>query len=259
MQLSGKVIVITGNSSGIGQFLFDRWKTSNTVIGLSRSGTENTIRCDLADPVQIDRAAKEIADKYGKVDVLVNNAGYGITSACETLTDDEIFRMIDVNLSAAMLLTKRILPLMGEGGKIINISSACALFPLPYRTLYSSVKAGLHAYSMGLAMELSDVGISVTSVCPGDIKTPFTVNRESNYTDNPRYGDKVRKADEKVAARHEKRMDCAKASARIAKICEKRKPKPFYIVGAKYKVLYLLKRLFPTSWFVAAAKKWANG
>ena len=253
--MQDKIIVITGSSSGIGKFLLEYFSKDNTVVGLCRSGGENAIVCDISSNADLDNAVNIIKEKYGRVDVLINNAGYGLTGACEMLSDEEIKKIFDVDLMGAIYLTKRILPLMGRGGKIINISSACALFPLPYRTMYCSVKAGMNLWSQGLTMELKDAGIDVTSVCPGDIKTPFTTNRIHDYATNERYGDAMQRADKKVERKYNSRMELSYAGKKIAKICEKKKLKPMYIVGAKYKVLYFFKRLFPLSVFMYFTRK----
>ena len=253
--MKDKIIVITGSSSGIGKYLADYFSKDNTVVGLCRSGGDNAIVCDIASNTDLDNAVEIIKQKYGRVDVLINNAGYGLTGACEMLKDEEIKRIFDVDLMGAIYLTKRILPLMQSGGKIINISSACALFPLPYRTMYCSVKAGMNLWSQGLTMELEDCGIAVTSICPGDIKTPFTTNRKHDYATNERYGDAMQRADKKVEKKYNSRMELSYAGGVIAKICEKKKLKPMYIVGSKYKFLYFLKRIFPLSTFMHFTQK----
>lgn len=253
--MKDKVIVITGSSSGIGKYLSEYFSLNNTVIGLCRSGGENAIVCDISSNSDLDNAVEQIKTKYGKVDMLINNAGYGLTGACEMLSDEEIKKIFDVDLMGAIYLTKRILPLMDRGAKIINISSACALFPLPYRTMYCSVKAGMNLWSQGLTMEVKDAGIQVTSICPGDIKTPFTTNRKSDYATNERYGDAMQRADKKVENKYNSRMELDYAGSIIAKICKKKKLKPMYIVGAKYKILYFLKRIFPLSTFMYFTSK----
>jgi short-subunit dehydrogenase len=255
--MKGKFIVITGNSSGIGKRLFDSLGKDNTVVGLCRSGGENSIVCDISSIESIERAVEQIKKMTSRVDVLINNAGYGLTGACELLTDEAIKRIFDVDEMGAIYLTKRLLPLMDKGSKVVNITSACALFPLPYRTMYCASKAGMHMYSLGLKMEVEPFGIDVTSICPGDVKTPFTVNRLHEYPESERYGDRIRKADEKVASRNDKRMDEKKVCDKIYKIIDKAKYKPFYIVGAKYKVFWFFKKILPESVFTFFIKKFA--
>ena len=255
MKFIGKIIIITGASSGIGKRLKEYFGQENTVISLSRSSVYPDIACNLSDDESINAAAEEIKKRFGKVDVLVNNAGYGLYGAAELLGDEQIEKQFSANLTGAILLTKRLLPMMSKGSKIINVSSACALFPLPFRTMYCSSKAGLSMFSHGLKMELHPYGIDVTAICPGDIKTTFTKNRVKNYSTNRRYGERISLADEKISSREKKRMPEDYAVKKIIKIIEKKKYKPMYIVGKKYKFLYFLYRITPHSLFFAATRK----
>ena len=257
--MENKIIVISGSSSGIGKYLMEYYGKNNTVIGLCRSGGENAIVCDVSSVTDIENAVTAIKEKHGRVDVLINNAGYGLTGACETLKDEEIKKIFDVDLMGAIYLTKKILPIMNDCGKIINISSACALFPLPYRTMYCASKAGLSMFSHGLRMELKRAKIDVTAICPGDIKTPFTKNRLHDYDTNERYKDEMIRADKKVENKYEKRMELDYACKKIVRIIDKKKYKPEYIVGRKYKVLYFFKRILPLSLFLRFTRKVAVG
>lgn len=255
MNISGKVIVITGGSSGIGKRLYDYFKKDNTVVSLSRSDSSPNISCDLSDNGQIQAAIEKIKERFGKVDILINNAGYGLYGATELLSEEEIERQFSVNLTGSILLTKGILPLMSSGGKIVNVSSACALFPLPFRTMYCSSKAGLSMFSHALRMELAPYKIDVTAICPGDIKSNFTKNRVKNYSTSDRYGDRIACADQKISSREHKRMDEGKAVNKIAKIIERKRFKPMYIVGGKYKLFYFLYRILPHGLFMKVVGK----
>lgn len=251
-----RIVVITGSSSGIGKYLADYFtKKGDTVIGLCRTPSDKSIRCDISDITSINDAVDCIRRSHSKVDILINNAGYGITGACECMADEQIKKIFDVDLMGAIYLTKRILPLMTKGGKIINISSACALFAVPFRTMYCSSKAALSMWSDGLKMELYPSGIDVTAICPGDVKTPFTVNRLADYSTNERYNDAMIRADKKVENGYDKRMSLEKVGSAIAKIIEKRSLKPLYIIGAKYKFFYFAKKFMPYSWFMRVTNK----
>ena len=252
---TGKIIVITGGSSGIGLRLKGMLCKNNTVISLSRSASGEDITCDLSDKESVNRAIEQIKSRFDRVDMLINNAGYGLYGASELLSVDEIEKQFDTNLIGAIQLTKGVLPLMNEGAKIVNISSACALFPLPFRTMYCASKAGMSMYSHSLKMELAPYGIDVTAICPGDIKSNFTKNRVKDYSTNARYGDRIALADAKINDREAKRMDEKRAVDKIAAIIAKRRYKPMYIVGAKYKFLYFLYRVTPHSLFMSATRK----
>lgn len=255
----GRVIVITGTSSGIGAELKKRFAAAgDTVIGLCRRPGEGDIRCDVSDEAQVKAAFDEIAARHGRIDMLINNAGLGLSGATELLPADDVRRVMDVDFYGTYRCCRAALPHMERGGKIVNISSACALFALPFRSVYCAAKAAVDMLSFGLRMELERHGIPVVTVCPGDIRTDFTANRIKIADGGGRYGDAPRRAAEKIDAREHKRMDCARAAGRIYRICDRKKG-AMYIVGAKYKVLWLCKRLLPTGLFVKATGRLFGG
>lgn len=252
----GKVIVITGGSSGIGRALMFQFGDENTVVSLSRNGKdERNIECDVTSMQSVTDAFKIIEQRYGKVDILINNAGYGVSGVTELLSEANVEGIMDVNFTGVFRVTKCALPLMKKGGKIVNVSSACALFALPYRSTYCASKAAVNMLSYSLREELRPLGISVTAICPGDVKTEFTKNRVKNLDGNERYGDVAVRADLVVSSREDKRMDVTRVAKRIKKITLSKKCKPFYIVGAKYKILYALKKFLPLSWILRATGK----
>ncbi len=243
-----KVVVITGSSSGIGKNLKKMFEENgDIVIGLSRSESQSptSFPCDLTDAEQIKTAFDFIGEKYGHVDILVNNAGFGISGATELVSENQIKNIFDVNFFGALTCARLCLPLMDKNSKIINISSACALFPLPFRTLYCSSKSALNMLSQSWDLELRPFGIRVVSICPGDIKTNFTKNREKSFETNKRYDNRIKNATSYVDNRENKRMSIDAAVTKIFKICNKRNPKPMYIIGAKYKLFYFGQKILP--------------
>ena len=147
---------------------------------------------------------------------------------------------------------------MKEKSKIVMISSACAVFALPFRGIYCSAKAALNMLSYSLRMELKPNKIDVICICPGDIKSNFTENRIKDVATNSRYGERVIKAQQKVDCREHKRMNLQKSGKKIAKIAIKKKG-PLYIVGAKYKFLYFLSKIMPQRVMLKATEKMFNG
>ena len=99
--------------------------------------------------------------------------------------------------------------------------------------------------SYGLRMELKDSKIKVCCICPGDIKTNFSKNRDKSYATNKRYGDKIEKSAKQIEDREPKRMTLNYASKKIYKVCQKKNPKPMYIIGKSYKFLYFLQKIVP--------------
>lgn len=247
--LKDKIIVVTGGTKGIGRELIKLFSPNNTVINLARSceGKENEIVCDVTDEAQVKAAFGQIKEKYGRIDVLVNNAGYGLSGAVEMLPTEKVDAQFAVNFSGVQRCLRHALPLMGRGGRVINMSSVCAIFPLPFRSMYCASKAALSSMTFGLREELRPSGIKVTAICPGDTKTSFSANRDKVFATNERYGKRIKSADDHISAREEKRMSPEKVGKKIAKLISKKRYKPFYIVGAKYKVLYALYKIVPLS------------
>ena len=242
-----RVVIITGVSSGIGAKLKEMFLyNGDTVIGLSRSVTQggHDFALDVTDKTSVENTFKKIAATYPKVDILINCAGFGLFGAVEILNEEEIKKQFDVNVFGLIWCVQSCLPLLSHGSKIINISSASAFFALPFRSIYSASKAAVNQISYGLYMELKQAGIQVTSICPGDIKTNFNKNRQSNLSTNKHYGDRIEKSFNHIQERAEKRMSSEYASKCIFKIINKKKLKPMYIVGKTYKLLYLCDRIF---------------
>ena len=139
-----KVAVISGATSGIGKALAEKFGENGYVVcNLARScdGEGDNYKCDVSDEAQINAAVEKIAEKYGHIDVLVNNAGVGISGATELLPVADVKRAFDVSYYGALYLTRACLKHMSSGARIIFISSIAALIPVPFRSVYSSVKA----------------------------------------------------------------------------------------------------------------------
>ena len=187
----------------------------------------------------------------------MNNAGLGISGATECLPDAEVERVMDTDYLGALRLSRAVLPLMPHTGKIVNISSACALFALPYRGVYCSAKAAMSMMSYAMRMELSFFGIKVVTVCPGDVKTEFTANRLKFSDTNERYQNAPALSAEAIDKNNDKRMDCKTTAKRIFRIADK-KSGALYIVGAKYKFFYLAQRLLPTGLFLGILNRIFN-
>lgn len=253
-KLSQKVIVITGASGGLGAELKKIYSSQNTVYNLSRSnsGEGNDLICDVSDYNSVKAAFDIIKEREGRVDVLINNAGYGVSGAVELLNPDEVKNIFDVNFHGVFYCIKEALPLMSRGSRIVNVSSACAVFALPFRAMYCASKAAVSMLSNSIRGEVSPYGIQVTAICPGDTKTGFTKNRVKNFTTNERYGNRIKNADAHITKKEDKRMSAASVSLKMSKIINKKRYKPFYLVGAKYKFLYVLNRLLPLGVIIKA-------
>lgn len=254
-------IVITGASSGLGQKLAESFrKKGNNVIGLSRTKTnEEDISCDISNIENIENAFEIISKRFNKIDLLINNAGYGISGATELISNEDAHRIFEVNFFGTLNCIKKALPLMTKGARIVNISSVCAMFPLPFRALYCASKASVNLLSSSIRMELEPAGIDITCICPGDTKTNFTKNRKKNYETNERYSNRIEKATQKVDKNQNKRMSAEKVCKKIEIICLKKKTKPIYIIGTKYKLLNFATKIFPFKTLVKFTQKIYGG
>lgn len=180
-----KVVLISGASSGMGrasaEFLakqgFVVYAATRNVDEFKDNFDENILplHLDLKDQKSIDKAVELIKQNHKKIDVLVNNAGYGLVSTVEDVSEDEMLDQFDVNVFGVLRLTKRIIPIMRENksGVIINISSFLGKIGLPLLTLYNSSKYALEGITDSLRYELKDFNIRVHSIMPGFFDTKF--------------------------------------------------------------------------------------
>lgn len=248
-----KVVVITGASSGIGlatakMLLGKGYK----VYGISRSDGEENLNfknflSDVNDTQNVAEILKQIHYQEGKIDVFINNAGYGIGGAISATDPKAIYALVNTNLSAVMSLSALAIPYLKQTkGRIINISSVGGIIPLPFQAVYSATKAGVEIFSRALANEVRPFGIKVTAILPGDVNTSFTQNRIMQKDDaDEKYAKAVKRSIEKV----EKDERTGKGPESVAKVIvkqiEKKRPKLKVVVGFWYKCVPILIRLLP--------------
>lgn len=243
MRIEKRTIVITGASSGIGKGLKETFSgIGDVVVDISRTGAD--FKINVSDEKKLKSAFDEIYKNNGEIDMLICCAGYGISGAVELIDEETAKKEFDVNFFGTANACKYAIPKMKKDGKIIVISSATAIFPVPFKAYYSASKAAVDNFARALKMELSQTGIQVTSICPCDIKTKFTENRIKDYKTNERYGNSVQLSTQPTEKTEKRRMKCDVAVKKIYKICEKKHLKPRYIVGTEYKILNLIRRLF---------------
>lgn len=179
-------ILITGASSGIGKataqhFQENGWNVAatmrNTDDGTKLSALPNVLvtRLDVTDQPSIDEAVAAATDRFGKVDVLLNNAGYGAYGPLEAFPMDRIQRQFDTNVIGLLATTKAVLPQFRENGSgtIINVSSVGGQFAFPLGALYHGSKFAVEGISESLQYELAPLGVAVKVVEPGFIATDF--------------------------------------------------------------------------------------
>lgn len=255
-----KVVVISGGTSGIGKALKQKFlEDGNVAIAFGKNAAQNDFEVDVTNEKEVEDFFENVKRKHGKIDVLINCAGYGVSGAAELAKFDEIKNLFDVNYFGALKCTQCALPILSKDGKIINISSCCALFAMPFRIHYCASKAALSMLSYGLSMELSKTKIQCCAICPGDVKTNFIKNRVKNFETNERYLNRVENAQALVEKNNSKRMSEEFATNKIYKIICKKKLKPMVIIGRKYKFFNFVCKLFPISVFLKISNKIFGG
>ncbi len=253
-----KVVIITGGSSGIGlctaAALRDR---GCKVYELSRRDSEvagiTHIKCDITDEAQIAAAVGQVMAENGRIDILINNAGFGISGAVEFTDTTDVRRLFDVNFFGMVRMNRAVLPLMRQqgGGRIVNLSSVAAPVPIPFQTYYSAGKAAVNSYTMALSNEVKPFGISVCAVMPGDIKTGFTSARQKSIAGDDIYGGRITRSVAGMEKDEQTGMDPAKAGAFIASVALKNSRKPLYTIGFGYKCAVFLTKILPARWLNA--------
>lgn len=247
-----KVAVVTGGSSGIGLATAEALVTCGCkVYELSRRAFSHSeiihLSVDVTSEPAVNAAVLEIADREGRIDILVNCAGFGISGAVEFTELSEAKAQFDVNFFGMVNANKAVLPVMRRqgSGRIVNISSVAAVAHIPFQTYYSATKAAIESYTCALANEVRPFGISVTAAQPGDIRTGFTAARRKSFTGDDVYDGRIRRSVSGMERDEEKGMDPKVAGKCVAKIVLKKRVKPVYTVGVGYKCLSLLCKLLP--------------
>jgi 3-oxoacyl-[acyl-carrier protein] reductase len=196
-RLSGKVALVTGGSRGIGAgivkrlarekadvaftFLKEKKAADSVVKEASAEGTRAiAIQADSGRPHALANAVEQVAKKFGRIDILVSSAGAFLFKPINEVSDEDFDHMVAVDLKAAFIVSRSALKHMGNGGRIVFVSSNIADFAaLPTTSIYSMVKAGLDGLAKGMARDLGPRGITVNTVHPGPIET------DGNPKDSP--------------------------------------------------------------------------
>ena len=246
-----RTLVISGGSSGSGKatasFFAERgWR----VFELSRHGQSGGeiihIFCDVCDEESTRAAIAEVMKQTDHIDVVISNAGYGISGALEFSDMQDVAHQMDVNFLGAVRFTQAVLPQLRKQryGRIIYTSSVAAILAVPYQSFYSASKAAINAMALALANEVKEFGIRVSVMMPGDVSTGFTDARKKSTA-----GEDVYHSARKAITTMEKDERSGMQPTQMAKlfyhIATCRSPRPQYIGGFPYRVLCFLERLLP--------------
>ncbi len=251
-----KVILITGGSSGIGKSIGEFLHHKGFIVyGTSRNPEKSInsifplLTLDVRNRESIQSAIAKVMATSGRLDILINNAGVGITGPLEEISTEEIKNNFETNLFGPIEVIKAVLPQMRsqKSGLIINITSIAGYMGLPYRSVYSASKGALELITEALRMEVQSFGIQITNVAPGDFATNIAAGRfhapllKGSAYEVP-YGTTLKMMNEHVDS-GSKPIEMAEA---IFAIIQNPNPKIHYKVGAfMQKFSIVLKRILP--------------
>ena len=250
-----QVVVITGATSGIGKITANYLNQNNFVVySLSRRLLEdkniNYISCDVTNREQVKKAVNEILEKEDTIDVLINNAGFGISGSIENQDINEIKNIFNVNFLGTVNVTQEVLPIMRKQnfGKIINTSSVASIFPIPFQSYYCATKASLDIWAKTLRLEVKKFNIQVCNILVGDTKTGFTAVRQKSSADKGTvYEDIVKSSVEKMEKDEQKGKDPITVAKIVYSLIKKKKMPATKTVGFGYKCLVFLEKILPQS------------
>lgn len=247
-----KVAVITGGSSGIGLSTARALHQKGCkVYELSRRSFSDPclthICADVTIESQIASAMEKILQAEGHIDIVINNAGFGISGAVEFTETEEAQRQFDVNFFGMVRVNHVFLPQMRKQGygRIVNISSVASPIPIPFQTYYSAAKAAIDSYCMALANELRPYHITVCAIRPGDIRTGFTAAREKSVAGDKEYHGRISRSVFKMERDEQNGMRPDKAGRFISRIALKKNSKPLVTIGLSYRLFTVLAKLLP--------------
>jgi len=247
--------VLTGGSSGIGKATAELLaKDGFTVYELSRNGADaesiRHITADVTEPEQVKAAIAQVLAEQGQIDLLVNNAGFGISGAVEFTDPKDAFAQLNVNFFGALHCIQAVLPQMREqkSGHIVSISSVAAPIAIPFQAFYSATKSATNSLTLALRNEVKPFCIKACAILPGDVKTGFTVARKKSCAGADVYGEAIDRAVAVMEHDEANGMPPELVAKAVLRAANAKSPKAFTTVGFQYQVFVLLSKLLPATW-----------
>ncbi len=255
MSAGHRVVLVTGASAGIGACCAALLaKNGYRVYGGARGavivpGVE-CVTLDVADDPSAARAVETIVAREGRLDVLVNNAGFGIAGAIEDTSVDEAREQFEVNFFGVLRMCRAVLPVMRQqkAGYIVNIGSIGGLIAIPFQGFYSASKFALEGFSEALRLEVRPFGIRVVLLEPGDHRTSFTQNRRSTRAsaEGSPYRDRFERAVARMASDEQGGPSPEGIALLLHKIVNNPRPRLRYTAGpAAQRAAVWIKRTMP--------------
>lgn len=262
-----KTILITGAGSGFGKLMAEELAAEGAIVIATMRNLEvrekdfkqneniHFYELDINDKSQREKIVKIISSEFnGKLDVLVNNAGYGAYGALEDADDDFINNQFQTNVYSTAILTRELLPFLQKTkGKVLFFSSIMGIVSMPLSSLYSSSKFAIEGLAQGLRYELAYMGIQVATICPGRHRTNFGNNmrwatsnvEKSNYEV---YYRGLKKMMESFKAGKE--IPASNVSKEVVRIIKRKTIPSRIIIGKDANALYMLHKILPQEFFM---------
>ncbi|MGC7095285.1 oxidoreductase [Amycolatopsis lurida] len=265
MTTTRPVALVTGASSGIGKAATLALSDAGfRVIGTSRDTSRGTpgngitfLDLDVTSDESVANVVEQVITRFGRLDVLVNNAGVGAGGAAEEMSATQARKVFEVNVFGLMRMTRAVLPHMRArgSGRIINVSSVGGFAPNPFMAVYVSTKHAVEGYSESLDHEVREHGVRVLRVQPGPSNTPFDTNQLPADALLPVY-EHQRRVFENVMAETMRGGDDPVVVAKvIAAAATDRKPKLSYPAGPAARRVAVLRRVLPARVFDRSVRK----
>jgi short-subunit dehydrogenase len=267
-QTERKIALVTGASSGIGLATAAALNCGGyKVFGTSRKAAPGEVRdgvrmiaCDVTDDASVAGAVKLVHSEVGRIDLLVNNAGYAVSGAAEESSIEQVRALFDTNFLGVVRVTNAVLPIMrarGQG-RILNIGSVVGLIPAPFSAYYSASKHAIEGYSESLDHEVRPFGIRVAVIEPWATKTSIDAN-------SPK-GDRPVVAYAQIVARYRTAFDAAMAggdtaedvAATVVAAAQDRAPRLRYPSGKDARQTSFARRFLPRALFDRGLRKQFN-
>lgn len=259
------VALVTGASSGIGEATATKLAAAGYIVyGTSRRGTKSgqhlfpMLALDVTDDLSVEAAVAELLRLEGRIDLLVNNAGFGVApAAAEESSIEQAKAIFDTNFMGIVRMTRAVVPHMRRQGRgrIINIGSILGVVPVPYAALYSASKHAVAGYSEGLDHELRTRGIRVSVIEPAYTKTQFEANNMQPDAKLDEY-DSIRAAVTKVVNQAMANADAPEIVADVViKAAQAMQPKLRYTAGKTAGIFQFMRRFAPASLLDKAIRK----
>ncbi len=254
MRKEKRVVIITGASSGIGKTVAEfLHKKGFTVYGLSRNiepsdKLPHVIKTDITNDESVKNAVRTIFEKEGKIDALLNIAGFGIAGSVEDTSIEEAHSQLETNFFGTVRMVKEVLPIMRKqkGGYIINLSSIGGIVGLPFQAFYSASKFAIEGYTEALRHEVKPFGIKVSLIEPGDFKTNFTKNRRKTGDSliDKAYTERFLKCLSVMEKDEQNGADPIEIAKLVNKILNTKNPRLRYLAGPYSEKLFVVLRRF---------------